>query len=228
NDGGTLLTAVPGAATTLQNSQCSLNVESTSVVLSGNNLTLNLAMTFQASYAGVQNIYMYAADVSGSNTGWIRRGTWTVATSGAGTPAAVSVTPNSQSGLNQTFVLEYSDTAGAASLQNLWVWFGASLGGSANSCVLNYNIASNQVTLLANDGETPLTAPVGAPTTLENSQCSLNVASSSALLSGNTLTLDLAMTFQASYAGVQNIYMYAADVSESNTGWIQRGTWTVE
>ena len=202
--------------------------QSTSVVLSGNNLTLNLAMTFQASYAGVQNIYMYAADVSGSNTGWIQRGTWTVTTSGAGTPSAVSVTPNSQSGLNQTFVLEYSDTAGAASLQNVWVWFGASIGDSANSCVLNYNIASNQVTLLANDGGTALTATLGASTTLENSQCSLNVGSSSALPSGNTLTLDLAMTFQSAYAGVKNIYMYAADVSGANSGWQQPGTWTVE
>ena len=44
--------------------------QSTSVVLSGNTLTLNLAMTFKAAYAGAKNIYMYAADVSGSNTGW--------------------------------------------------------------------------------------------------------------------------------------------------------------
>ena len=72
-----------------------------------------------------------------------------------------------------------------------------------------------------------LTATVGAATTIENSQCSLNVASSSALLSGNTFTLDLAMTFQAAYAGVKNIYMYAADVSGANSGWQQQGTWTV-
>ena len=227
NDGGTPLTATVGAATTLQNSQCSLNVAETSVILSGNNLTLNLAMTFEAAYAGVKNIYLYAADASGSNTGWQQRGTWTVTTSGAGTPLTVSVTPTSQSGLNQTFALEYSDTAGAASLQNVWVWFGASISDSANSCVLNYNIASNQVTVLANDGGTALTATLGASTTLTNSQCSLNVGSSSALPSGNTLTLDLAMTFQSAYAGVKNIYMYAADVSGANSGWQQPGSWTV-
>ena len=227
NDGGTPLTATVGAATTLQNSQCSLNVGSTSVVLSGSNLTLNLAMTFEAAYAGARNIYLYAADVSGSNTGWEQLGTWTAVVSGPGIPATVSVMPSSGSGLSQNFVLEYSDPAGAASLQKVWVWLGASLASSVNSCVLNYNVPSNQVTLLANDGGTPLTATVGAATTLENSQCSLNVASSSVALSGNNLTLNLALTFQAAYAGDQNIFMYAADASGSNSGWQQRGTWTV-
>ena len=58
---------------------------------------------------------MYAADVSGSNSGWLQRGTWTVP-GAVGTPAAVSVTPSSGSGASQSFALQYSDTAGAASL----------------------------------------------------------------------------------------------------------------
>lgn len=79
NDAGTAWTAATvGAATTLQNSQCSLNLATTSVTQSGNNLTLNLAMTFKSTFAGVQSIYMYAGDVSGSNTGWLQRGTWMV------------------------------------------------------------------------------------------------------------------------------------------------------
>ena len=100
--------ATPGAAQTLQNSQCSLNVAATSVVLSGNNLTLNLAMTFATAYAGVQNVYLYAGDVSGSNSGWQQLGAWTVP-SGAGVPAANSVTPSTGSGASQTFTLQYSD-----------------------------------------------------------------------------------------------------------------------
>jgi hypothetical protein len=48
------------------------------VTKNGNTFTWNLAMTFQAAYAGAKNIYMYGADVSGANTGWQQRGTWTV------------------------------------------------------------------------------------------------------------------------------------------------------
>ena len=35
-------------------------------------------MTFQPSYAGAKNIYLYASDVSGASTGWQQLGVWTV------------------------------------------------------------------------------------------------------------------------------------------------------
>jgi hypothetical protein len=72
------MTATLGAATTLQNSQCSLNVAATSASMNGNTLTLNLAMTFKPAFAGAKNIYMYGVDVSGPNSGWQQLGTWTV------------------------------------------------------------------------------------------------------------------------------------------------------
>jgi hypothetical protein len=51
------MTATPGAATTLQNNQCALNVAATTAALNGNRLTLNLAMTFKPAYAGAKIIY---------------------------------------------------------------------------------------------------------------------------------------------------------------------------
>jgi hypothetical protein len=228
NDAGAGWTAaVPGAATTLQNSQCSVNVGASSLSSSGSTLTLNLAMTFEPAYAGAKNIYMYAADVSGANSGWQPLGTWTVP-SGALTVGDVSVTPNSGSGASQTFALQYSDTAGAGSLQRVWVWFNATLSGTgASSCLLYYDSTVNQINLM-NDAGTGWTAAVpGAATTLQNSQCSVNVGASSLSSSGSTLTLNLAMTFEPAYAGAQNIYMYAADVSGANSGWQSLGTWMV-
>ncbi len=225
NDAGTAWTAAtPGAATTLQNGQCSLNVAATSVALNGSSLTLNLAMTFAAAYVGAQNVYMYAGDVGGSNTGWLQRGEWTVPS----VPAAVSVTPSSGSGTSQNFALQYSDTFGPGNLTWVWASFSASVGNGANSCLLYYQPSTNQVNLLNDAGTTWAGATVGAAGTLQNSQCLLNVAATLVALSGNTLTLNLAVTFTAAYAGAQNIYMYAADVAGSNTGWIQRGTWTVQ
>jgi hypothetical protein len=227
NNGTGWLAAAPGAATTLQNSQCSVNVAATSVMWSGNSLTLNLAMTFAPGYAGTKNIYMYAADVSGSNSGWQTLGAWTVPSTAA-VPAANSVTPSSGSGAGQSFALQYSDSAGAANLQSVWVYFNATLANPAsNSCMLVYSVAANQINLLQNNGTGWFPATPGAAITLQNSQCSLNVAATSVVRSGNTLTLSLAMTFAQAYAGAKKIYMYAADVSGSNSGWETLGAWTV-
>jgi hypothetical protein len=60
------------------NSQCTLNVGASSVSIAGNNLTLNLALTFTPAFAGAQQIWMYGND-TGQASGWQQRGTYTVA-----------------------------------------------------------------------------------------------------------------------------------------------------
>ena len=143
-------------------------------------------------------------------------------------PEANSVGPSSGSSERQTFELEYSDAAGATSLQTVWVYFNATLANPAsNSCLLYYNVAANQINLIQDSGTAWVNATPGTATTLQNSQCSLNVAAASVFVSGNNLMLTLAMTFAPAYAGAKNIYMYAADVSGANSGWQQLGTWTV-
>jgi hypothetical protein len=161
-----------------------------------------------------------ATNSSGTNSSPI----WSFITTNA---TAVSVTPSSGAGLSQTFALKYSDTAGANNLQSVAVSFNTMIAGNAtNSCVLTYDITTNQVSLL-NDGNTGSTsATPGASGTLSNSQCSLNVPGTSVATSGNTLTLNLPMTFQEAYAGVKNVYLYAADISGANNGWQQLGKWT--
>jgi len=64
--------------TLLQNSQCLLNVATTTVNTGGNTLTLNLAMMFKPAYAGSRNVYLYAVDMSGLSSGWQQHGTWDV------------------------------------------------------------------------------------------------------------------------------------------------------
>jgi len=44
--------------------------------VSGNNLTLNLALSFQHAFTGARNIYMEVYD--GADSGWLQKGTWTV------------------------------------------------------------------------------------------------------------------------------------------------------
>ncbi len=227
DNGTTWQAATLGAATTLQNSQCSINVATATIVLGGNTLTLNLPMTFKPAFAGAKNIYLHAVDGSGVDSGWEQLGTWVVAAS-TGTASAISVTPASGSGASQTFALQYSDTAGAASLQQVWVYFNATLANPAtNTCLLYYNIATNQINLLGDNGTTWQAAKLGTAVTLQNSQCSVSVATATVVSSGNTLTLNLPMTFKPLYAGVKNVYLSAVDVSGTSSTWQELGSWTV-
>uniref|UniRef100_Q02BC3 DUF11 domain-containing protein n=1 Tax=Solibacter usitatus (strain Ellin6076) TaxID=234267 RepID=Q02BC3_SOLUE len=224
NDAGAQwLPGTPGAAATLQNSQCSINLAGTNVALAGNTLTLNLALTFKPAYAGAKNVYMYDA-AGATNSGWQTRGTWT-ATAGAAVVTADSVTPGSGSGSSQTFALQYSDSLGASSLSTAWVWFSATFGSAANSCMIYYDRAATTLYLINDAGTQWLPGTPGAAATLQNSQCSINLAGTSVALAGNTLTLNLALTFKPAYAGAKNVYMYGA-AGATNSAWQTRGTWT--
>uniref|UniRef100_Q02BD5 Conserved repeat domain n=1 Tax=Solibacter usitatus (strain Ellin6076) TaxID=234267 RepID=Q02BD5_SOLUE len=226
NDGGSQwMPGMPGAAATLQNSQCAVNLAGSNAVRNGNVLTLNLAMTFKPAYAGAKNIYLYGADTGGTNSGWQTSGTWTAP--GTTTLTADSVTPASGSGATQAFALQYSDTAGAASLSTVWVWFNATFAASsANSCMVYYDRAAGTLQLINDAGTQWQPSTPGSAATLQNSQCSINLATTSVVLSSNTLTLNLAMTFKPVYAGAKNIYMYGAEGGGSNSGWQTRGGWT--
>jgi hypothetical protein len=100
------LNAVLGASTTLQNSQCSLNVGTSTETINGNTLTLNLAIAFSSGYMGTQNVYLYAADVSGSSSGWQPLGTWTVPSVG------IYVTINQELSNNLHGALANTDVCG--------------------------------------------------------------------------------------------------------------------
>ena len=175
---------------------------------------------------------MYAASAGGAASGWQPEGSWTVTQPAVVVTAllAASVTPASGSGAQQTFALDYSDSAGAADLSTVWVWFtsGYNTVTSANSCLLYYARATNQLFLL-NDAGTAWSSPVapGTAITLNNSQCSVNVGGASVTAPLMDLILNLPVTFASAYTGSKSIYMYAASVSGAAGGWQQAGSWTV-
>jgi hypothetical protein len=219
-------TGTVGMAGTLQNTQCALSLASSTVVPSGNALTVTLAMTFAAGFNGAKNVYMYGASAGGASSGWQTRGTWTVP---GGAVTANSVTPNAGTGAAQTFALQYGDGAGATDLATTWVWFNATFAASsANSCMLYYSRGANTVYLLNNAGTAWVPATVGSSGSLQNSQCALTLGSSTTVtVSGNTLTLNLAMTFAPGFSGSKNVYMYAANTAGTSSGWQTLGAWTV-
>ena len=203
-----------------QNSQCMLNGAGSSVTTSGATLTLNLALTFQTAYVGLKNVYMDAVDALGTS-GWQQKGTWTVPV----TVLAVSVTPASGSGNTQTFSLQFSDTGGATDLTSVSAVVSSTLT-NVSSCEVDYYRASNTLKLVTDSGGQPSGSLTPGSGSQQNSQCILNAAASSVSTSGNTLTLNLALTFQSVYSGAKNLYMEA--ISPSGTApWQQKGTWTV-
>ena len=213
----------PGTAGTLSNSQCQLDTGATLVVGSGNNLTLNLALTFRASWAGARNNYLYAADRAQA-VGWQQMGTWTVAVSQP--PTTVSITPSSGTGLSQMFSYTVSSVNGASSLGGMYVLLNTSVT-AVTSCHLLYNSASNVISLYGDAGAWLPSVVLGTTGSLSNNQCTLDTGASTVTTAGNNLTLNLAVGFAAAWAGTKNNYLYAFDRAGLISGRAALGTWNV-
>jgi hypothetical protein len=201
-----------------------LTGSASSVSVSGNVLTLNLAIGFQSGFAGAKNVYGGAQSSGGTSTGLQPLGAWTVAVTNQA-PQAVSVSPSSGSGASQTFTFVYTDVNGAPDLGSAQAMINASNSG-VSSCYVWVAPVTGTIWLAGDAGNWPASLTLGTSGTLQNSQCSVNVGSSSATVSGNTYTLNLVMTFASGFSGAKNIYSYAANLTELNSGWQTVGAWT--
>lgn len=140
---------------------------------------------------------------------------------------ALAVAPASGAGSQQAFQASYSHTQGYG--QFLWVQFliaAAQNGGGQPFCFVHYDVRGNGFWLYS-DLEGFFRGPIApglASIALQGSSCALNTAASSAAGLGSTLSLNLALVFKT--ASDRNIYMRAMDISEADTRWLQRGTWT--
>jgi hypothetical protein len=78
-DGGSETNSLPvGHQGVIENSQCSLDGSKSSVQVDANTAKVQLGLHFKPSFAGTKNIYTYAVDASGSNTGFVPGGSWVV------------------------------------------------------------------------------------------------------------------------------------------------------
>jgi hypothetical protein len=98
----------------------------------------------------------------------------------------------------------------------------------AHSCYVIYYPATNLL-YLENDGGMGVSAGIapGSAGSVSNSQCTLAGTGSSYTASGNTATLNVALTFSSTFLVPANVYLYAseANTTASNSGWIKEGTW---
>jgi len=220
------------ATGTLQNSQCTISGTGSSVSASGNTLTLTLAITFASGFGG-NRIFYTAARSSSQNSGWQALGTWNVPGPATSGPAVGGVTPARTATTSQTYAFTFTDTNGYGDLTVVDVLTNNFLDG-IGACYVAFvptSATSGSLYLVddAGDGGYASGSPISLPSssTLQNSQCTISGAGSSVSATGNTLTLNLAMTFSSSFTGNQVFYLAARNNSTGNSGWQAVGSVTV-
>jgi hypothetical protein len=217
----------PGSANVISNSQGSLNCAATGVSMSGNILTINWSWTPAAWVGTTQNLYLYARDKTNLNDGYDQMGTWTI----TGNPTNVSLTPNSGSsmvGVARNFTTRYVHPNTVADISYVQLLVNTST--SVSGALWGYYLpAANKLYLRKDDNSGWLGgfAP-GSANVISNSQGSLDCATTSFSMSGNTLTVNWNFTPAAKWAGTtQNLYLYVRDKSGLSDGWDQMGTWSI-
>jgi hypothetical protein len=212
----------PASSGSASNGQCTLNGAGSSFSTNGNNLTWNVALTFSDTFLGGKYVILNAAGKSASSS-FVVEGTWTPFS--AGTPTVVSLSPSSGTGQTQIFEAVYSDPNGFPNLTGVGMIFNTSLT-TANGCAIVYDPATNRMYLYDNAGTAlePTGVTPASSGSASNSQCTLNGTGSFFSVSGNDLTLNVALTFSDSFVGQKNVYLYAAGLN-GNSGWVKEGTW---
>jgi len=215
--------ATVGTAAFLENSQCIVDAANSSISRAGSTLTVNMALIFKGGFTGAKTQYMQAIDQANVSSAWATNGTWTPTNQA---PTDVSVTPSSGSGSSQVFQYTFSDGNGASDITSTTMLMNATLNG-ANSCFIAFVRASNEF-YLVNDAGNGALGPVTAGTnaTLQNSQCILDASGSSSGSAGTTLTVNVALSFKAPFAGAKNNYLQVTDSASQSSGWALKGTFT--
>jgi hypothetical protein len=226
NNAGTALLStgvIPGSSGSVSNNQCTVNGTGSSTSTNGNNLTVNFALSFSGAFLGQKNVSLNAAGQTASS-GFLVKGTWLP--SSAGPPTVVSLLPTSGSGATETFTAVYSDPNGVPDLTGVGMIFNTSLS-AASACAVIYAPNTNLMYLYDNAGTALLPTGVtpGSAGSVSNSQCTVNGTGSSFSVTGNDLTLNVALTFSGMFVGKQDVILNAAGKTAASS-FVAKGTWT--
>ncbi|PWT98654.1 MAG: hypothetical protein C5B51_28725 [Terriglobia bacterium] len=207
----------------IYNGQCRLSTQGASMSGSGNNLTVNIPLTFFPTFTGHKYDYTMGTDAVMSTVWpWPQPGAWD-----PNPPGVSSVVPGSGSGSSQTFAVTATDVNGPAAIAYISFLVNTGLDGR-NGCWVLYQKSGNTLQL-ANDAATGFSAPVtiGTNASLSNSQCTLSALTASTSSSGNNVTVNLPIAFLPVFAGAKSSYADATDTTGVESGWKSMGSWTV-
>jgi hypothetical protein len=220
----------PGSANVIENSYARLDCSKTRVSGSLNNLTVKWNIIFKSAFAAAKtnNIYLYATDDSNAYCAWANKGSWLVGANSA--PVAETITPASgasNAGQQVSFTTTYTDPNGYADLKENRLLINTSTS-SSNCAPLYYDQNSNKL-YLRNDTNTAWLggyAPTSA-NVIENSYAKLDCSKTTVSGAGTKLTVKWSVIFKSGFSGAKKTYLYAKDDSNAASGWIQKGSWTI-
>ena len=150
-------------------------------------------------------------------------------------PYAEELSPFEGAGVSQVFTGTYHDDNGWQDIAKASIRFYESYLGQANACIVEFRPPSSQFLLLEDAGVNwlgPVT--VGSVTPLQNSACAVNAATSSFSGNGNTLTVNVGLTFKPAFGSAggreprKTVCLYAKDTSGAGEEQSCLGLWVPE
>lgn len=215
----------PGSANVIENSAVKIDLSKTTVSGSGTTLTINWNVTFKSTFIGTRNAYLYVYDKSSASAGWAQKATWTI----NAPPQIGTITPSSGTSNQNTAVSFTTTCIDPNGYQDvLYSYFIINTGLYSTGGLYAYYDANASKLYLANDSGsmTGGYAP-GSASIIENSYVKLDCSKTTVSGSGTTQTIVWNVTFKSTLNGTKNCYLLDYDKSYVNTGWSQKGTWTV-
>jgi hypothetical protein len=227
-DAGLLGPLVLGSSGTVSNNQCTISGTGSSATTEGNTLTLVLNITFQAAFNGNRVIYLAARNVAGENSGWSTMGFHSIPGAPVTYPNPIRMTPAAGTTTNATLTFEYEDAAAASNLQTVWALINTALD-ARQACYIAYFVPGNLLLLFPDngDGGAVTVMPLTGTGSIENSQCRIDAAGSSAVQSGARLTLNLNTTLKSGFAGNKAVWMALQTLTAITSPWRVNGAWSV-
>ena len=139
--------------------------------------------------------------------------------------AAPSVSPAKGSGSSQSFTFTYTDPAGFQDISGSQILINSTSSG-AFGCYIFFGRGGNAIALADDAGTAGPLTTLGAPTVLQNSQCSVLASISSQTSSGNSVVLSVYVVFKSGFAGPKNVFSAFSTNSGVSSGFQNIGTFT--
>lgn len=220
----------PGSANTIENSRVKVLCEQTAVNGAGNSLTVNWRLQIKPAMLGRKcSVYVYAADRSGLNTGFEKKGEVLFDQA----PVNDALDPHGVNALaaGMTTILraKYADADGCEDIRGAYLVVNTALS-SFRGISLYYDVAANKL-YLRDDLNTAWLGgfePGQAGAVMQNGYCKVDCGATTVDRSGDTLQVNWSIEPKAStHARAMKAWMYVADASGVTDGWDEMAAFTI-
>lgn len=221
----------------LQNAFCALKTFGSSAAVSGpSNKTLSVSADILFKGSGQFKGYARGYNDDNYDTGWIQKGT--VYNISPELMQGMSLSPASGNSMSGIFSLTYTDQPGFSGplISYGWDQFLIAVdpsGAGLPYCFVHYDRAANTLWLYSRDvGYFVGPVQTGTPSTLlSSSDCSVNTVAASKIWTGGGslgyITVTVPVTMTSTMAGIKKTYMRTLDILGRDSGWKEKGGWTV-